>query len=237
MALPDDERLTARQGRLTPAQSAFAMRDLGCTEIVWPRTQAISRGWLVLVIGLYAVLGLPVVANAIAGRLPRVPPANLVPGQRVDTLIVLDGDNRVGRVKETLRVWRLCSVGSVVVLGEAWIAEELIAAGLPTEKLTRTMGPGTTRGQMAWIRQHSVLQPAAQTALIASRLQMPRIAALAKANGITVVLDPSPIDIEPPTSGMWQFVPMYIALRTSRDALYEHAALMFYRWRGWTKPL
>jgi hypothetical protein len=28
-------------------------------------------------------------------------------------------------------------------------------------------------------------------------------------------------------------VPTYIALRVSRDALYEHAALAYYRSRGW----
>jgi hypothetical protein len=44
----------------------------------------------------------------------------------------------------------------------------------------------------------------------------------------------SAIDDEPPVSGPGLWAPTYIALRVSRDALYEHAALVYYRWRGWT---
>jgi hypothetical protein len=31
------------------------------------------------------------------------------------------------------------------------------------------------------------------------------------------------------------FVPTYYALRVSRDAIYEHVALRYYRWHGWIK--
>ena len=43
----------------------------------------------------------------------------------------------------------------------------------------------------------------------------------------------SPIDTEPATSGWRLVVPTYYALRVSRDAIYEHAALALYTWRGW----
>jgi hypothetical protein len=62
---------------------------------------------------------------------------------------------------------------------------------------------------------------------------MPRIAALARSAGVAPLLLPSPIDDEPPAVGVWRFVPTYIGLRTSRDAMYEHAALVYYRNKGW----
>jgi uncharacterized SAM-binding protein YcdF (DUF218 family) len=72
-----------------------------------------------------------------------------------------------------------------------------------------------------------------RTCVIASRLQMPRVAALAHSEGLDVTLIPSPTDTEPPTAGFRVFVPSYTALGVSRDALYEHAALAYYRWRDW----
>jgi hypothetical protein len=58
---------------------------------------------------------------------------------------------------------------------------------------------------------------------------------LAKTVGILPELVPASIDIEPPTSGVRRFIPAYIALRVSRDALYEHAALLYYRYNGWIR--
>jgi hypothetical protein len=34
---------------------------------------------------------------------------------------------------------------------------------------------------------------------------------------------------------LWQFLPTYASLLVSRDALYEYAALAYYRWRGWIR--
>jgi hypothetical protein len=62
---------------------------------------------------------------------------------------------------------------------------------------------------------------------------MPRVAALAQTAGLELDLLASPVDQEPPTEGVWRLVPTYLALRVSRDAIYEHAALAYYRWRGW----
>jgi hypothetical protein len=75
--------------------------------------------------------------------------------------------------------------------------------------------------------------PHAHTAVIASRLQAARVDALIRTARLPVTLLSSPVDEEPPVSGAARFVPSYIALRMSRDAIYEHAALVYYRWRGW----
>ena len=69
--------------------------------------------------------------------------------------------------------------------------------------------------------------------MVASELQMPRVAALVRAQRLTVLLAPSPIDSEPPKAGWTSFVPRYSGLRLTRDALYERAALAYYSRQGW----
>ena len=43
---------------------------------------------------------------------------------------------------------------------------------------------------------------------------------------------PSPVDVEPNGEGIDGWTPKYVALRMSRDAIYEHAAMAYYRWKG-----
>jgi hypothetical protein len=62
---------------------------------------------------------------------------------------------------------------------------------------------------------------------------MPRIRALTATRGLDLTLLSSPLDDEPAMEGWGRFRPSYVALRTSRDAIYEHVALVYYRWRGW----
>ena len=90
----------------------------------------------------------------------------------------------------------------------------------------------TTREQMVQVRDIAN-RASGHTAVIASRLQAPRVSALARAQNIVVTVLPSAIDSEPPTTGFARFVPAYIALRVSRDATYEHLALTYYRVRHW----
>ena len=225
---------------LTPGSIAFLIVCLAAWLIlkyVWPKNRRIARVWILGVTGLYSVLGLPVVATSIAAGLPQTPTVQLSQGERIDTLLVLDGDNRVGRVNQALVVYRMAAVGGVIVLGEAWIVDQLAAAGIPSNRLAQEAGPRTTRAQIEWVKERMAERPGARVALIASRLQMPRVSALVQSAGVTLLLWPSLIDDEPPTTGLWRFVPSYVALRTSRDALYEHAALAYYRWRGWTGTL
>jgi hypothetical protein len=47
------------------------------------------------------------------------------------------------------------------------------------------------------------------------------------------VLLPSPVDHEPAHQGWKLWLPSFAALRVSREALYELAALEYYRLRGW----
>jgi uncharacterized SAM-binding protein YcdF (DUF218 family) len=199
---------------------------------VWPRNRRLGRLWLIGVAATHIGLAMPVVANAIAEGLPRVPGAASAGASRVNMLIVLDGDNRRGRAriaaefyaKDPLTIW---------VLGDSWIMVPLIESGIPSYRISLDTNTATTREQMVRVGQLMAGRPERDTAVVASRLQLPRIAALAAIDHLSVQLVPSPVDIEPPVSGLLRFVPTYVAMRVSRDALYEHAALAYYRWRGW----
>jgi len=144
---------------------------------------------------------------------------------------VLDGDNRRGRVREARLVYDVARPAEVWVFGDAWMLDPLLQSGIPYDRIKFGGDTANTRDQMARVKMFADRHRRA--AVIASRLQMPRIAALATSLDLTVPLIESPIDEEPPTTGVARFVPSYIALRTSRDAIYERAALRYYAWRGW----
>jgi uncharacterized SAM-binding protein YcdF (DUF218 family) len=199
---------------------------------VSPRLHRIGRAWLLMVFVAYAILGLPWVATAIANRLPNQAAAAGASLPTVDALVVLSGDNAVGRAQEAARVYRLVAPSVVVVSGEQWLVDRIKELGIPAARLVLEHRSRNTREQIAEV-QRRWPQWHGGVALIASRLQMPRVAGLARKAGLRLTLLSAPIDREPPTHGLWAFVPTYAALRLSRDALYEHAALAYYRRSGW----
>jgi uncharacterized SAM-binding protein YcdF (DUF218 family) len=201
---------------------------------VWPRRRAVGRVWILGVFTMYVILGLPVVAGGIAARLPEW---RQLAGEGtlhdVETIVVLGGDNARGRVREALRLYRTARPARIIVSGDRWLVDRLAEAGVPRPHLQRERESRTTLDQMAFVERLLAHGDPGRVALVASRLQMPRVAALARARALPVVLVASPVDEEPPAAGAAVFLPRYIALRISRDALYEHAALGYYQWRGW----
>jgi hypothetical protein len=195
----------------------------------------VVRVWFGLVALLYLFLGLPAVATAIADELGPVRTTAGGALAPLDTLIVFDGDNRRGRVRESLRVFTEARPRTVSVLGADWLVRALVGAGIPADRIAHDNTTENTRDQIDSIRRLMATTPGLRVAIVASRLQMPRVAGLVDTARLSVSLVASPIDTEPPTTGFWQFVPMYKALRVSRDALYEHAALAYYRRQGWIK--
>ena len=120
-------------------------------------------GWIGLgavTIG-YAVLALPVVANGIANALPPLDRAK-DPRDSISTLVVLDGDNRRGRVREVQRVLSTDSPTTIWVLGGRWILEALEDEGVSgpafrydalatTTRVSLGPSPGSTRSKI-WVR-------------------------------------------------------------------------------------
>ena len=198
------------------------------------RRRRVGRNWIIGVVGLYVLLSMPVMANAIARSLPTVPANDPRAWRRIDTLVVLDGDNRWGRVRQAGLVYGIAQPSEVWDIGNGWMLDPLQQAGIPYERIKHDGSTSNTREQMARVRRF-VTEDHRNIGIIASRLQMPRVAALAAAVTLNAPLIVSPIDDEPPTTGVRQFVPAYIALRVSRDAIYELVALPYYRKRGWTR--
>jgi hypothetical protein len=184
-----------------------------------------------MLILIHLLLALPAVSHRVGQSLLFAQPA-ADPG-RVDALIVLDGDNRRGRLAAAIEEARRWRGAQVTVLGEDWLVDGLIAEGLSPARLRQEAAPSNTREQMQWVRSHLIANPDLSAALIASRLQMPRVAALADAMAITIALVPSPVDAEPPDRGPRRWIPSYAALRMARDAIYEHTALLYYERKGW----
>ena len=191
------------------------------------RFRRVGMVWLAVISTGYFVLALPIVGHAVADRLPHVRTAR---PDRIATLVVLDGDNRRGRVRELQRVLESDRPATVWVLGDRWILDALKEAGVSSSTFRHDETARTTLTQIDQV-EHIARQNAGATAVIASRLQAPRIIGLIQARGISVTVLPSAVDDEPPTSGPGRFIPSYIALRLSRDAIYEHAALGYYRLR------
>jgi uncharacterized SAM-binding protein YcdF (DUF218 family) len=200
---------------------------------VWPRNGKLARAWLGFAFIAHAILALPIVANTIAGGLPPVAVSEPAALRGLDTLFVLDGDNRRGRTRSAALAAAASPGAAVVVLGgESWLIDALAEAGVRSNRIAHEQRPTDTRQQISVLQRMSAEAPG-HTALVASRLQMPRVAALARKTGLTTALIASPIDTEPATSGWRLFIPSYYALRVSRDAIYEHAALAYYARRGW----
>jgi len=229
--LLDAAKFIGAPGSLT----MLAVTCVGCLLVLraapsWRRS---TKLLFLSVCAAYAILGLPVTANAIAAQLPSTTTLGADRARQTQILNVLDGDNRRGRVAEALRIYRLAQPQFVFVSGQEWLEHSLLQQGIPRARLQRTETAANTRAQVAEAADLVRRNPWAQMTIVASRLQMPRVAALARANGLNVALAPSPVDIEPRTEGLGIFMPRYVALRVSRDALYELAALRYYEHEGW----
>jgi hypothetical protein len=197
-----------------------------------PRARRWAWRWLTLLAATYFFLSLPVVASALAAYAPAPWSTTHATRPGAERLIVIDGDNRWGRAREAA-AWYRASVPppEVIVSGSAFMVRPLIEAGIPAGRFRLDAGAHTTRAQVAWMRH---LPPGPRTVVIASRLQVPRLAALMARAGIGgMTLIAARVDREPRTRGARDWLPSWSALMVSRDACYERLALLYYRWRGW----
>jgi len=203
---------------------------------VWPRRPILGRAWLFAVISAYLVLATPVAAHRIADTLTQYRPVpELTRLPTADVVITLGGDNVRGRASETLRAYKAWPSARIILFGDDWLLEQLLEAGIPAGQITHDPRPPNTLEQMVAVRDYGRTHQHEATAVVASRLQMPRIAAIADTMQLHITLLPSPADVEPPRAGPGRWLPRYTALRISRDAIYEYAALIYYRWKGFTQ--
>lgn len=194
------------------------------------RWRKASRTLLASLMALYLFLSLPPVAHRLAERLTGYQPLTDVASLRgVRTILVLDGDNRRGRVGEAKRLFDVLHPDQVVVSGQTWMVDAIAEIGIPKDRITHESESRNTSEQIDLIRRW----PPRSVVIVASRFQMPRIVAFLGSAASDVYLAPSPADIEISTLSSIQWaIPRYSALRISRDALYELAALYYYRRSG-----
>ena len=211
----------------------------GGIACIGPRSRRFAKWWLLAVSTVYMVGALPVTGEALTKRLPPYE-QTWTPGEpneshESDILVVLSGDNPQGRAQEARRIFYSVAPRCVLVSGEPWFVHEVVAAGVARERVVVDDTATTTREQVeklsAWAEQCG----ARRVVLIASTVSMPRIAALVTTAGVPVVLAPSAIDDAPASLGVRRAIPSFQALRVSRDALYEHLALVYYRQRKWIR--
>jgi uncharacterized SAM-binding protein YcdF (DUF218 family) len=187
------------------------------------------------VISVYLALATPVAAHHIADALTEYRPVpDLTRLPTADIVFTLGGDNVRGRASEMLRAYTTWPSVRIILFGDDWLLSQLLEGGIPAGQITHDPRPPNTLEQMVAVRDYVRTHPHDATAVIASRLQMPRIAAIVDTMQLHVMLLPSPADVEPPRTGPGLWLPRYTALRISRDAIYEHAALVYYRWKGFT---
>jgi uncharacterized SAM-binding protein YcdF (DUF218 family) len=201
--------------------------------VVWPRKVRLGVWWLFGVGLVHLVLASPWMASTMVNALPPYAPPLPETWRPLDTLVVLSGDNNDGRVSAARQVFREARPGAVHVLADIPFYNEILLAGIPRDLVHLDASGGTTRDQLAQVARIAGEASAGRVAVIASRLQAPRVAALIRAAGLSALLIPSPTDEQPPTGGVWRFVPTYGSMLLSRDAIYEHLALAYYRRRGW----
>lgn len=198
-----------------------------------PSCRRIVRRGIAIAVVAYGVMALPVVATMIANQLPLVVTSALTSLGRLDALLIIDGDNRLGRARTSAAIVVEHSPTRVLLFGDEAMRDLLVEAGIPENRIELDESGSNTRLQVAAVTRLYAARPL-KTALVASRLQMPRIASLVREHPFDVLLISSPADREPPTGGgLSQFLPRLGALNLTRDAIYEHVALMYYRWRGW----
>lgn len=194
-----------------------------------------AGAWL-LALGLaYLLLSMPVTAKRLASVLyGHSPSAGLVDAPAATTIVALDGDHGLARVRETVRLYGLLRPKWVVVSGDPEFHHWIIAAGVPQEHILWENQASTTREQALHLAPLLDRYGIEQVVLVASPLHMPRALGACQAAGIRALPSPSALPhASVVTTGFRAILPSREALRLSWESIYEYLALGYYRARGW----
>ena len=198
-------------------------------SFLWPRRPRSGGLLFAAICVIYLVMALPVVAGALASRLPPAPSPTDADIRDIQTLFIFDGDNRFGRMREFERIYALARPRQIFLLGRLSVYKDLLLMPIPREGLHHDQLSYNTSTQVERVATLMAGGGADHPAILVSRLQFPRVQAFVRQAGLPVLVVPAPLDEEPSQVGLKRWVPSLAALAVTRDALYELAALAYYR--------
>ena len=212
----------------------FVGTGLAVFLLAFRRTRRTGRWMLSGFLTLYFVLSLPAVARFVTGPAARTQSLPAPEYGHLDDLFVIDGDNYQSRAAMAVAVARTASPRTVWVVGGVELRDALVAHGIDKD-LWRWGGgaANTTYDQMLWIQESIATTHSRRAAVVASRVHLPRIVDVARRLQVDLVAIPSPLDSEPPDSGVRAWLPSFSGLQLSREGLYERVAVAYYRRKGW----
>ncbi len=212
---------------------------------------------------LYLLLSMPIVARGLEHALldGSQPIQEASEAKGAQTIVVLAGgsvtyraqggeinelsDATSLRVLEAVRLFKLLGEPEVLVSGGAGeelgiltpesvpMQEELVAAGVPLDRIRLESQSGSTREQA--VRLASLLSPNSNPpfVLVTSPIHMRRALAAMRAEGLDPVPSPSAQHSEGHVVILGGLIPHPAALAASEAAIREALALGYYRVKGW----
>jgi hypothetical protein len=115
------------------------------------------------------------------------------------------------------------------LLGRLSVYKDLLLMPIPRERLHHDERSWNTSSQVQRTKELWRQGASGPAAVLASCLQAPRVKLLLRSAGLNLTVIAAPLDAELPQEGIRRVLPSLSALATTRDALYELAALMYYR--------
>jgi uncharacterized SAM-binding protein YcdF (DUF218 family) len=181
--------------------------------------------------GAYFVLALPASAERLSAGLMKFDRLHDVhDAGGASTIVMIGGDSAHARVVETLRLFHLLRPRWIVDSSPPDMRQALIAGGVPPERIIAEVTARTTREQAVAVAELVRARNLGPVVLVASAIHMPRALGAFRAAGLSVVPSPSATR---QIAGLPRYWPAYDGLRLSREAIYEHVAIVYYRWKGW----
>jgi uncharacterized SAM-binding protein YcdF (DUF218 family) len=212
---------------------------------------------------LYLLLSMPIVARGLEHALLDGSQPIQDPGEAVgaETIVVLAGGSvtyraRGGeinelsdatslRVLEAVRLFRLLGEADVLVSGGGGaevgiltpesvpMLEELVAAGVPVDRIRLESQSGSTREQAVNLSGLMSASGNPTFVLVTSPIHMRRALAALRAEGLEPVASPSAQHSEGHVVNSGGLIPHPAALDASESAMREALALGYYRLQGW----
>jgi uncharacterized SAM-binding protein YcdF (DUF218 family) len=196
-----------------------------------------ARGWLFATYLTFVIGGIPAVARHLASFIPAAAPTpDVEPFANTDVLVVLDGDNLNGRIREAAAIVRAAHPRIVVVSGRPVLADRLVTRAGPLNRLVMETAATTTREQIAFVGQFIHQERALTPTLVVSCLSVARVEGLLRKARLDIRVAASDFDEPVPEHGYRRWVPNLRSFGVSRYSLYEILALRYYRSKGWLEP-